>query len=168
MNHDTVSRAAATVVLVDRPDEALDPALAEDERQFSIVGGDHRPVPSFETGACVAAPVVAQLAIAFAAEHSSGTDAAGPLPRRHCDRAPPPAPTTKAIAPAARTEPLRLGERSVLSSSGLRCPPLHSSGDGEAQEWAGWRVGRVLRVASFEAGHAGSSGWAVENRHFAK
>ena len=86
MNHDTVSRAAATVVLVDRPDEARDPALAEDERRFSIVGGDHRPVPSFETGACVATPVVAQLAIAFAAEHSSGTDAAGPLLRRQLDR----------------------------------------------------------------------------------
>ena len=41
LNDDGVSRAAVSVFLLDRPDGARDPALGEDEPQFSIVGENH-------------------------------------------------------------------------------------------------------------------------------
>jgi hypothetical protein len=69
LNHDAVSRPAAAVALVDRPDEAAYPALGREGRKLSIVGADRRAEPILNTVACAAA-VVAQLAIAFVAKGS--------------------------------------------------------------------------------------------------
>jgi hypothetical protein len=69
LNHDGVSRAAVAVVLVDRPDGALDAAFGGDEPQASVVGEDP-PVAISESRVCIASPVVGRAAIAFAAHRS--------------------------------------------------------------------------------------------------
>jgi hypothetical protein len=70
LNHDRVSRATVAVVLVDRPDEALDPALGEDERQFSIVEKILVRCRSSRAVFASRRPVVVHPAIAFAADRS--------------------------------------------------------------------------------------------------
>jgi hypothetical protein len=106
--------------------------------------------------------------VALVALHSGAAHALVALSRQG-DREPDDVGWSEAVADGAAYGRLLMGEAGVVSRNyESRCSPPHSSIDREPQERTGWWVCYVLRVASFEAGHARSGGWAVQDSHLAK